>query len=400
MSAEVSYASPEVMALLRAISGGKATEFRPVFDPGRRGVTYPSAMALSGAPVEDVAGVLDFLANEDILVKEAAASYHGCSACGSRDLLFINRCASCGSRLIHSVEALNHLKCGHVDAASAFSTKKGLKCPKCGRELKAPGEDYKRISKIYKCVACGAGSPGAKGVFQCQACGASTPQEETSLDLVYSYLLNPLGAEKARAHAVDLAGVKGKLAGAGFSVVLGAKVRGRSGLYHEFALAAWRSAGAPGDMPPDLVADVKASTSPLPDGTLSDFMVKLTDCRVRAGVLAAVPGLSKEASELAEFYGIGLAICASLEEVPARVEELALKASASAPPPESAAPRAAAGDAGTAVHRTSADAVLLTLYEKQSQSYDVLKRLLEQVKASNSKLEELLGGPKREALAT
>lgn len=396
---EFGYGSPEVLALLRGLDQGEATEFRPLLDPETRAVAYPSLTRVSGVRGEDAPRLLEFLAKEEILVREPVESYHHCQACRGTDLLFRSRCSSCGGRLLQSSEAITHLRCGHTDVAGAFSTKKGLKCPKCGKALVQLGADYKRVANYYRCVSCGRGGTGATGEFLCMSCGATTKLEDSEAGLVYAYLLNPDAADKIRAHSVDLGGVKEKLNGAGFSVTLNARARGKSGVFHSFALIAWRKAAASMDEPPEIVVEVKTGKGDLPDSVVSDLMMKITDTRTRMGVLAVFPGVSSAARELADFYGIKLAACKSVEEIPGRVAEMVEKAEPVSPAPEAVPPPERVAERAPAARPESTAAILLTVYEKQSQSYETLKRLVEQVKASNTRLEELLGGPSRNRVA-
>ena len=396
---EFDYSSPGTLALLRALDRGEAAEFKPVLDPASRTVVYPALAKAAGVREEDAFGLLDFLAKEEVLVREPVESYHHCQACGGTDLLFKSRCSSCGGRLLQSSEAVTHLRCGHTDVAEAFTTKKGLKCPKCGKALQRLGVDYRKVFNYYKCLNCGKGGAGATGEFLCRSCGATTKVEDSKLDPVYAYFVNPEATDKIRAHSVDLAAVKEKLNGAGFSVTLNARARGKSGVFHTFALIAWSKAAASIDEPPEIVADVKTGKSDLPDTVVSELMMKLTDTRGKWGILAVSPGVSQAAKELAEFYGIRMAVSGSIEEIPSKVAELvdnigpATPARGAETSPERGAERAQAG------RPESTAAILMTVYEKQSQSYDTLKRLMEQVKANNSRLEELLGGPSRNRVA-
>ena len=396
---EFDYSSPGALALLRALDQGEATEFRPVLDPAARMVAYPSLAKAAGVREEDAVGLLNFMAKEEVLVREPVESYHHCQACGGTDLLFKSRCSSCGGRLLQSSEAITHLRCGNTDVAGAFSTKKGLKCPKCGKPLQRLGVDYRRVFNYYKCLNCGKGGAGATGEFLCRSCGATTKVEDSQLDPVYTYFINPDAADKIRTHSVDLGGVKEKLSGAGFSVTLNARARGKSGVFHTFALIAWSKAAASIDEPPELVVDVKTGKSDLPDSVVSELMTKLTDTRGRLGILAVFPGVSRAARELAEFYGIKMAVCGSVEEIPSRVAELLDKIGPAAPSHGAEASPERSTERAPAVRPESTAAILMTVYEKQSQSYDTLKRLMEQVKANNSRLEELLGGSSRNRVA-
>lgn len=399
---EFGYGSPGALALLQALDQGKVAEIRPVIDPTTRAVAYPALAEVAGVSGGGAPGLLDFLTKEGILVREPVESYHHCQACGGTDLLYGSRCSSCGGKLLQSSDSITHLRCGHTDVARAFTTGRGLRCPRCGKALQQLGVDYRRASNYYKCLSCGKGGTGAAGAFLCRACGATTKLEDSKLELVYMYHPNPDASEMIHAHSVDLEEVKARLNAAGFSVTLNARARGKSGVFHSFALIAWSKAAASIDEPPEIVVEVRTGKKDLPDGVVSELMMKLTDTRSRLGVLAASPGVSRSARELAEFYGIKMAVCETVEEIPGRVAELLDKvgpggqASASVveAPVERREARVSAG------RPESTAAILMTMYEKESQSYDTLKRLVEQVKDSNSRLEELLSGSSRNRMTT
>ena len=73
---EFGYGSPEVLALLRGLDLGEATVFRPLLDPETRAVAYPSRTRVLGVRGEDAPRLLEFLAKEEILVRDTVESYH------------------------------------------------------------------------------------------------------------------------------------------------------------------------------------------------------------------------------------------------------------------------------------------------------------------------------------
>ena len=394
------FSSPEVQRMLKALSEGRATESKPTMNDLTGRVVYPSAAQAAGVSDEAAGEVLEFLAREGILVREASESFHHCSACGSTRLRFASRCKSCGSPMLYTVDAVTHLKCGYTEASQLFATGKGLKCPSCGKGLKELGVDYRRVSNYYKCLSCGKAGNESRSVFRCQSCGASTDLRDSKLDFAYAYLINPDATERIRSKTVDLAGPRKVLAELGLASTLEARVRGKSGVNHVFSLAAWKLSEVQTDEPPDLVVDVATATDEVPDAAVSGFMVKFNDARVRVGLFVAVPGLAKEAEALAEFYGVQLVTCRGPEDVAGRLAsafESVAKSSAQPPAEEAAAPEAKPG-AGPG-KRDDSVALLMTLYERQNDSYNTLQRLVEQLKVSNSRLEELLGSPTRRRMA-
>jgi KaiC/GvpD/RAD55 family RecA-like ATPase len=81
---------------------------------------------------------------------EAAPTFSSitCPYCNKSTLNMYLQCPTCQSQLLEKTEALEHFNCGHINARTNFEHNGKLMCPKCNKELKQIGVDYKRAGMI------------------------------------------------------------------------------------------------------------------------------------------------------------------------------------------------------------------------------------------------------------
>ena len=75
-----------------------------------------------------------------------------CNSCGSLKLAQLFQCPSCKVSKFEQIKLIEHFDCGNF---SEDSTYENDKCPKCKKQIKALGVDYRILSNRYVCQNCG-----------------------------------------------------------------------------------------------------------------------------------------------------------------------------------------------------------------------------------------------------
>jgi len=75
-----------------------------------------------------------------------------CSMCGSVKVGQIFHCPSCNSPNFKHGKLIEHFKCGNVTLEESYTNNI---CPKCHKEIKTIGVDYKVLENYYICTDCG-----------------------------------------------------------------------------------------------------------------------------------------------------------------------------------------------------------------------------------------------------
>jgi len=75
-----------------------------------------------------------------------------CSTCGSVKVGQIFHCPSCNSPNFKHGKLIEHFKCGNVTLEESYTNNI---CPKCHKEIKTIGVDYKVLENYYICTDCG-----------------------------------------------------------------------------------------------------------------------------------------------------------------------------------------------------------------------------------------------------
>ena len=75
-----------------------------------------------------------------------------CNSCGSLKLAQLFQCPLCKQSKFEQIKLIEHFDCGNF---SEDSTYENDKCPKCKKQIKALGVDYRILSNRYVCQNCG-----------------------------------------------------------------------------------------------------------------------------------------------------------------------------------------------------------------------------------------------------
>lgn len=294
--------STEEQKLLRALGNKKITKIKPLIDGER--VTYPDVQELTGLDSGATEEFLQYLVSEDILLKEPSDCLFACPNCGSIRMLYKLRCPACQSTALKAGGALEHLHCGYLDMEDVFS-KSGFQCPKCRKELKTLGVDYRKVGTYYRCISCTEIHSAADAFFYCMNCTKTPKFDDAKMSVFYSYSLNPETREKIAKYSIDLSLISEKLKTHGFETKFDSTVKGKSGLEHEVGIIVYDKKKKDGEANPDIIADIVISSNEVDESSVLSFMAKIIDIDIESHkcILAVVPKLSERARKLALFYG-------------------------------------------------------------------------------------------------
>ena len=131
--------------------------------------------------------LLDEFAKSGILEKTFLDVNVKCPFCRSSDIKENFICTKCGGKNLTKGTALQHYKCNHMDFEQNF---KDHICPKCGKELKQVGVDYRKVGIFYQCRDCQEfmGEPNRN--YSSHECQKDFTLEESVWEDVYSYKPN------------------------------------------------------------------------------------------------------------------------------------------------------------------------------------------------------------------
>jgi DNA-binding NarL/FixJ family response regulator len=90
-----------------------------------------------------------------------------CNQCGSLRIFPNFFCPACNSTNFSQGKLIEHFKCGNVSVEDSY---KDNKCPKCNKEIKILGVDYKSLDNYYICNSCRNKFPEPSEDYICIKC--------------------------------------------------------------------------------------------------------------------------------------------------------------------------------------------------------------------------------------
>jgi len=91
-----------------------------------------------------------------------------CNSCGSVNTSTIFSCPKCMSFNFVQTKLIEHFDCGNF---STDSTYEDDKCPKCKKQIKALGVDYRVMTNVFICKDCSEKFPNPDIDLNCIKCG-------------------------------------------------------------------------------------------------------------------------------------------------------------------------------------------------------------------------------------
>ena len=296
--------NPRVAKLMNVLLNRNITSITPEIDLCYKdGYMYRDADDILGTSGKETSIILDYAAREGLLLKQDFQKLLA-SPGGSVQLMPVERCPSCDSEQIMRGQLIEHFHCGHIGLEEEFNS--GLKqvCPKCRRELKLIGTDYRKPGARYVCNSC-------HGVFaapmiKCRdlKTGDVYSLEELRQVNLYSYRLNEAHRKRLEFEFEPKKQLVDCLKRRGYNVQESVKVQGRSGATHIIDLLA--SIEDPITRHSVAIGILAASNDEMEVNidTLFSFDSKIYDAGIDSKMVIAVPRLNAEAAKFAQRQGI------------------------------------------------------------------------------------------------
>lgn len=115
------------------------------------------------------------LENEKKIIKISEMKEVSCPQCSSIRILPNFFCPACKSTNFVQGKLIEHFKCGNVSIEDSY---KENKCPKCKKEIKILGVDYKSMDNYYICNDCGDKFSDPSQDYVCVKCSNRFPLEQ------------------------------------------------------------------------------------------------------------------------------------------------------------------------------------------------------------------------------
>ena len=312
VSTETAGASLEVWTdakmakLVDALASGKFNEIHPVIDTSvEGGFTYPEVDRLIGGTGQETRFLLEALTKENVLKKIPFEKVH-VDPDGAFQLIPVERCPNCGSGNLIRGQLIEHFSCGNVGIEQDYKTDHKYLCPKCKKELKLLGTDYRNIGIRYRCLDCNEVFPAPAIKWRNFRTGKVWNFEELQEIQLYSYILGPDRKDwlefqlKPKAQLIDFLRLQG------YHVEELAKVRGSSGAVHIIDILATRDDGLAKYSLGVGVLIAMRGEKDVKLEELFEFDTKAYDMGLNYKVVIVIPKLSKEAAKFAERQKIGV----------------------------------------------------------------------------------------------
>ena len=143
-----------IIKLVEALVSGKLGDITPVIDFNfKLGYAYPAVDALLDTTDQETIDILDSLAANGILIKEPYEKFY-VDPENMFQLVPTERCPHCDSGEILRGQLVEHFSCGYVGLDKDFKQDSRYVCPKCRKDLRLIGTDYRNIGMHYRCQDC------------------------------------------------------------------------------------------------------------------------------------------------------------------------------------------------------------------------------------------------------
>jgi len=296
--------SNKVLRLLDAMLTGKPKELQPLIDLSlEAGFAYPEADAIMETSGKETAKILESLAEEQTLLKRPFERLVF-SPQGSAQLVPVERCPYCDSGDLIRGKLLEHFACGYVGLEEDFELGSKYACPKCRRELKLIGTDYRSPGVRYRCTTCNEIFPAPVIKYRSLKDGNTYSLAELQEVPLYSYTLNEAKRDRLRFELEPKVQLIDLLKRHGYRVSESARIEGRSGATHTVDILATMEDGVSKYNLAVGIAVAPPEKTEVSIDELFDFDTKAYDIGIHHKVFIAIPKLTAEGKKFAERQGI------------------------------------------------------------------------------------------------
>lgn len=307
--------APGALEIAEKMLAGEYKRIDPVINlASKTGFNYPDISRLVKGDDRKAVKSLESLVEHNIVEKPFFQMLSSCPKCESFQIQLSIRCPKCNGQQLTRCRVLEHFPCGHVAPEEVFATEKGYFCPKCKKELKAIGADYRSLGMHYRCQNCDGVYASPTEEYHCFKCQAYFPKCEARGVILYSYIFNEVARPRIEAELKPKRLLVESLSKAGYQTASPAKVTGKSGREHGLDIYAFKKSGA---LTYKLAIDIAYNEEN--EGGVSETEVlklcaKATDIDAQKAILIAMPQISRHALPFAEQYSVTVIEAKDLDE--------------------------------------------------------------------------------------
>ena len=139
-----------VVKLVDAMVNGNLFEINPDIDFNlKSGYSYPPVSDLLDTSELDTISILQALAENGILTRQLYEKFYT-DPDGLFQLVPTERCPRCDSANILKGQLVEHFSCGYVGLDRDFKQESRYVCPKCRKDLRLIGTDYRNLGIHYR----------------------------------------------------------------------------------------------------------------------------------------------------------------------------------------------------------------------------------------------------------
>lgn len=290
----------KVARLITAFLNGKVDQLKPEIDLKiEDGFTYREADEIMGTSGRDTALMLESLAREGLLISEDYEKIL-VSPGGSVQMIPVERCPSCDSSQLSRGQLIEHFSCGYIGPEEEFMKGMSQVCPKCKRELKLIGTDYRKPGARYVCNDCKGVFPSPVVKCRCLRTGESYLLEELRYISLSSYRLNDVYRKKLEFELEPKRQLVEYLTRLGYEVEESVQVQGRSGASHTLDIQASMHGLITRHTVAIGILAALHDEAEVGIDSLFSFDSKIYDTGIENKMVIAVPRFSAEAAKFAE----------------------------------------------------------------------------------------------------
>lgn len=241
-----------------------------------------------------------------------------CPTCATPSNLYSRfKCTQCGSMEISISRMIEHLACGTIHQETAFRVGKSLICPTC-KKLLENEKEYRLIGVVCSCNICHAHFEDPAQSYYCRKCSLDFDFPKAMIIDVYAYSMTKETLDEARRFlGVDV--LRRVLGEKGFDVrspgVMAAAGTSKEASFSVLVRKETKT----------IAIDISQSETEVDLEPVLELYVKKLDANPTLVVLAAIPRLSKRASEIAALHNIQVAEGATPAEVAGKVLEIVVR---------------------------------------------------------------------------
>ena len=311
---------PKVANLMSGFLNGKIKQLSPEINLGLGdGFSYREAENIMGTTSKETALILESLAKQGLLFKQDFEKIL-VSPNGSVQLVPVEKCPTCDSSELTRGQLIEHFGCGHIGLEEEFMQGLNQVCPKCHKELKLIGTDYRKPGMRYICNSCHGIFPSPVVKSRCLKTGEVYRLEELHYISLYTYSLNEAYRKQLEFELEPKKQLIDYLVRLGYDVQESVQVQGRSGATHKIDILASMD-----DLITRHTVAIGILAAPQDDAEVSidplfNFDSKIYDTGIDSKMVIAVPRFTPEAMKFAERQGIRVY---NLEELRALLSEKA-----------------------------------------------------------------------------